>query len=138
MNWTDKTTIERIFRDCRTIAVVGLSSNPARPSHHVASYMQAQGYRVIPINPNETSVLGEKAYPSLAAVPNAIDLVDIFQRAEDVPPIVEEAIAKRVKAVWLQEGVVNETAATHAQSAGLLIVMDRCLLKEHAARSNRG
>lgn len=93
MDWARGLDIERIQKECRTIAVVGLSSNPSRPSYRVASYMQAQGHRIIPINPNETSVLGEKAYPSLAAVPDMIDLVDIFRRPEDVPPIVEEAIA---------------------------------------------
>jgi uncharacterized protein len=131
-------TIDEIFRDCRTIAVVGLSSNPARPSHEVASYMKVQGYRVIPVNPNETNVLGEPAYPSLAAVPGPIDLVNIFRKSEDVLPIVEEAIARGAKAIWMQQGVINEHAAAHAQESGLLVVMDRCWLKEHIARSHRG
>ena len=130
--------IDKILRDCRTIAVVGLSSNPARPSHRVAAYMQAQGYRVIPVNPNETTVLGEPAYPSLTAVPGTIDLVNIFRKSAEVLPIVDEAIARGAKAIWMQEGVVNEVAAERARQAGLLVVMDRCWLKDHAARSNRG
>jgi predicted CoA-binding protein len=130
--------IDEILRDCRTIAVVGLSSNPARPSYGVASYMKTQGYRVIPVNPNETNVLGEPAYPLLMAVPGAIDLVDVFRKAEDVLPVVEAAIAKGAKAIWLQEGVVNEPAAVLAKQAGLIVVMDRCWLKEHTARSHRG
>ena len=127
--------IDEILRNWRTIAVVGLSSNPARPSYRVASYMQAQGYRVIPVNPNETNVLGEPSFPSLAAVPCTIDLVDIFRKSEDVLPIVEEAIARGAKAIWMQEGVVNEAAAARAAQAGLPVVMDRCWRKEHAARS---
>ena len=130
-------TIDEILRDCRTIAVVGLSSNPARPSNRVAAYMQAQGYRVIPVNPNETNVLGEPAYASLAAVSGTIDLVNIFRKSEDVLLIVEEAIAHGAKAIWMQEGVVNEAAAARAAQAGLPVVMDCCWLKEHAARSHR-
>lgn len=138
MTESSAATIEEILRTCRTIAVVGASSNPARPSNRVASYMKAQGYRVIPVNPNEQSVIGEQAFPSLSAVPGPIDLVDIFRKSEEVLPIVEEAIAKGAKAVWLQEGVVNEAAAARAKAAGLLVVMDRCWLKERSARSNRG
>ena len=138
MSDADKMTVTRILTDCRTIAVVGLSSNPARPSYRVASYMKSQGYRIIPVNPNETNVLGEPAYPSLAAVPGTIDLVDIFRKSEDVFPIVEEAIACGVNAIWMQEGVINEQAAVRAKESGLLVVMDRCWLKEHAARSHRG
>ncbi len=138
MSDTDEMSIARILKDCRTIAVVGLSSNPARPSYRVASYMKASGYRIIPVNPNETEVLGEQAYPSLAAVPAKIDLVDIFRKSEDVLPIVEEAIAQGVTAVWMQEGVINEQAAIHAKESGLLVVMDRCWLKEHIALSRRG
>jgi predicted CoA-binding protein len=126
--------IDEILRNCRTIAVVGLSSNPARPSYRVASYMQAQGYRVIPVNPNETDVLGEPSYPSLAAVPCTIDLVDIFRKSEEVLLIVDEAIAHGVKAIWMQEGVVNEAAAARAAQIGLSVVMDRCWFKEHTAR----
>ena len=138
MGFTDESTITRILKNCRTIAVVGLSSNPARPSYRVAAYMQSQGRRVIPVNPNETNVLGESAYPSLAAVPGTIDLVDIFRKSEDVLPIVEDAIARGAKAVWMQEGIINEQAAVRARESGLLVVMDRCWLKEHTARSHRG
>ncbi|MEP6890189.1 MAG: CoA-binding protein [Nitrospirota bacterium] len=130
--------IDEILRDCRTIAVVGLSSNPSRPSYHVAAYMQSHGHRIIPVNPNETNVLGETAYPSLGAVPGPIDLVNIFRKSEDVLPIVEEAIAHGVKAIWMQEGISNEQAAVRARESGLLVVMDRCWLKEQAARSHRG
>ena len=129
--------IDEILRNCRTIAVVGLSSNPARASYRVASYMQAQGYRVIPVNPNETIVLGEPAFPSLASVPCTIDLVDIFRKSEDVLPIVDEAIARGAKAIWMQEGVVNEAATARAEEAGLPVVMNRCWRKEHAARLQR-
>jgi uncharacterized protein len=138
MGFTDESTITRILKNCRTIAVVGLSSNPARPSYRAAAYMQSQGRRVIPVNPNETNVLGESAYPSLAAVPGTIDLVDIFRKSEDVLPIVEDAIARGAKAVWMQEGIINEQAAVRARESGLLVVMDRCWLKEHTARSHRG
>lgn len=129
--------IDEILRDCHTIAVVGLSSNPERPSYHVAAYMQSQCHRIIPVNPNETNVLGEPAYPSLAAVPGPIDLVNIFRKSEDVLPLVEEAITHGAKAIWMQEGVRNEQAAIRAQASGLLVVMDRCWLKEHTARSHR-
>jgi predicted CoA-binding protein len=129
-----KETIERILDDCRTIAVVGLSSDPNRPSHGVASYMQRHGYRVIPVNPNETEVLDEKAYPALAAVPEKIDLVDIFRRSDEAGKAVDEAIAVGARAVWLQEGVIDHAAAQRALDAGLLVAMDRCWLKEHVRR----
>lgn len=125
-------TIKQILDDCKTIAVVGLSSDPQRPSHGVASYMRSRGYKVIPVNPNETEVFGEKAYSSLADVPDKIDLVDVFRRSSEAGGAVAEAIALGVKAVWLQEGVIDESAAQRAQDAGLLVVMDRCWLKEHA------
>jgi uncharacterized protein len=124
-------TITKILEDCRTIAVVGLSSNQGRPSHGVAGYMQRQGYRVIPVNPNETEVLGEKAYASLAEVPDKIDLVDIFRRSDEAGHAVDEAIAIGAKAVWLQEGVIDDSAARRALDAGLMVVMDRCWLKDH-------
>lgn len=130
--------IDEILRHCRTIAVVGLSSNPARPSYRVASYMKSCGYRIIPVNPHEIEVLGEQAYPSLTAVPGTIDLVNIFRKSEDVRPIVEEAVAQAVKAVWMQEGVINEQAAIRAQGSGLLVVMDHCWLKAHIVWSRRG
>ena len=138
MSYADDNTVTRILKDCRTIAMVGLSSNPARPSYRVAAYMQSHGYRIIPVNPNETNVLGEPAYPSLAAVPGPIDLANIFRKSEDVLPLVEEAITHGAKAIWMQEGISNEQAAVRARESGLLVVMDRCWLKEHAARSQRG
>jgi len=124
-------TIERVLDECRTIAVVGLSSNPSRPSNSVSSYMLRHGYTVIPVNPNETEVFGERAYPSLAEVPVNIDLVDIFRRSEKAGTAVDQAIAINAKAVWLQEGVIDQEAAQRASEAGLLVVMDRCWLKEH-------
>jgi len=123
-----------LLKQARTIAVVGLSSKPLRPSHGVSLYMQQQGYRIIPVNPNIESALGEKAYPSLNDVPEKIDLVNIFRRTEFVPEVVEQAISLRVPAVWMQEGVVHEAAAAKARQAGIFVVMDRCILKEHRAR----
>jgi predicted CoA-binding protein len=128
-------TIHRILDECRTIAVVGLSSDPSRASHGVSGYMRRQGYRVIPVNPNETEVFGEKAYPNLAAVPEKIELVDVFRRSDEAGKAVDEAIAVGAKAVWLQEGVIDRDAAQRAVDAGLLVVMDRCWLKEHLRNS---
>ncbi len=130
----DPETIRRILDECRTIAVVGLSSKSTRPSHGVAAYMQRAGYRVTPVNPNENEVLGEKSYASLAEVPGRIDLVDVFRRSEEAGAAVEEAIAIGARAVWLQEGVIDHAAAQRAVDAGLLVVMDHCWLKEHARR----
>ncbi|MDX6384885.1 MAG: uncharacterized protein QOK48_2458 [Blastocatellia bacterium] len=127
-------TIARILDECRTIAVVGLSSSSSRPSHGVAGYMQRAGYRIIPVNPNETEVLGEKSYASLADVPGKIDLVDVFRRSDEAGAAVDQAIAVGAKAVWLQEGVIDNEAAQRALDAGLLVVMDRCWLKDHARR----
>jgi uncharacterized protein len=119
----------------KTIAVVGLSSDPMRPSFGVSQYMQRKGHRIIPVNPNESSVLGEKAYPALSEVPERIDVVDVFRRPEFVPEIVEEAIRLKIPALWLQEGVIHETAAKRARDAGITVIMDRCILKEHRARN---
>jgi predicted CoA-binding protein len=132
-----KEAIARILEDCQTIAVVGLSSSLLRPSHGVAAYMRRHGYQVIPVNPNETEVFGSKAYRSLAEVPDKIDLVDIFRRSSEAGHVVNEAIALGVKAVWLQEGVIDDAAAARAHAAGLLVVMDRCWLKEHARNSRQ-
>jgi predicted CoA-binding protein len=129
--------IERILTNCRTIAVVGLSSKRFRASFGVSDYMQAAGYRIIPINPKETEVLGEKSYPTLEAVPEKIDLVNIFRRSEHVAPLVDSAIRLGAKAVWMQEGVEDPDAAARARAAGLDVVMDRCLLKEHARLKRR-
>ena len=123
--------VDVLLRDCRTIAVVGLSSNPTRPSYRVAAYMQQQGKVIVPVNPHETSVLGEVAYPSLLAVPGRIDLVNVFRRSEEAGTVVDDAIRVKAKGVWLQEGVIDEKAAARARDAGLLVVMDRCWLKEH-------
>ncbi|HUQ91849.1 MAG TPA: CoA-binding protein [Bryobacteraceae bacterium] len=124
-------TISELLQQSRTIAVVGLSGSRFRPSYGVSQYMQEQGYRIIPVNPAETEVLGEKCYPSLEAIPEKIDIVNIFRRSEFVPPIVESAIRIGAKAVWMQEDVVHEGAAQKAREAGLEVVMDRCILKDH-------
>lgn len=131
MEINSQQAIEKILDECRTIAVVGLSSNPSRASNGVASYMQSQGYKVIPVNPRETEVLGEKSYTQLADVPEKIDLVDVFRKSEEAGAVVDEAIKIGAKAVWLQEGVIDQEAAERAAAAGLLVVMNRCWLKEH-------
>ena len=123
--------IERILKGCRTIAVVGLSSNSFRPSHGVAAFMQKKGYKILPVNPNETMVLGEKVVAHLSDLPEKPDLVDIFRRSEDAGAVVDEAIKIGAKAVWLQEGVIDDAAAKRAENAGLLVVMDRCWLKDY-------
>ena len=122
---------EEILSSSRVVAVVGLSSKPDRPSYRVASYLKEQGYKIIPVNPEEKEVLGGLCYPDLASVLEPVDVVDIFRRSEEVPPIVEEAIRIGAKAVWMQEGVINEEAAARAREAGLTVVMDRCMLKEY-------
>jgi len=128
---SDSHMIEELLRTARTIAVVGLSSKKFRPSYGVSEYMKRAGYRIIPVNPNETEVLGEKAYASLSEVPERIDIVDIFRRREFVPEIVEGAIRAGARAVWMQEGVIHEEAARRARDAGLIVIMDRCILKDH-------
>jgi predicted CoA-binding protein len=130
----DPKAIETILNECRTIAVVGLSSNPMRASYGVARYLQRQGYRIIPVNPNETEVLGERAYPHLADVPDKFDLVDIFRRSEEAGQHVDEAIRLGARAVWMQDGVIDREAAERALKAGLLVVMDDCILREHSRR----
>ena len=124
--------IPDLLKKSRVIAVVGLSSKKFRPSYGVAEYMQKEGYRIIPVNPNEAEVLGEKAYARLEDVPGHVDIVDIFRRSEFVRPVVEDAIRIGASAVWMQEGVVDERAAEKARAAGLAVVMDRCILKEHS------
>ena len=131
MQINSEETIRRILHECRTIAVVGLSSDTWRASNGVSAYMRRSGYKVIPVNPNETEVFGEKAYPDLAAVPEKIELVDVFRRSDEAGKAVDQAIAVGAKAVWLQEGVIDRAAAQRAFDAGLLVVMDRCWLKEH-------
>jgi len=126
--------IRDLLSRVKTIAVVGLSDSPMRPSHGVSAYMQSQGYKIIPVNPQIGEALGEKSYPSLLDVPEKIDLVDVFRRPEFVDKIVEQAIQLKIPAIWLQEDVINERAAEKARQAGMLVVMDRCVLKEHRAR----
>ncbi len=121
----------RILTDCRTVAVVGMSPDADRPSHGVFCYLRDQGYRVIPVNPRVPRILGETCYPDLAAIPEKVDVVDIFRRAEDVPPVVDQAIEIGARAVWMQRGIVNETAAGRARKAGLDVVMDKCMKIEH-------
>ena len=124
-------TIPELLRASRTIAVVGLSGKMFRPSYGVAHYMQSHGYRIIPVNPHETEILGEKVYARLEDIPEHIDIVDIFRRSEFVMPLVESAIKVGAGAVWMQEGVVDHAAAAKAREAGLTVVMDLCILKEH-------
>jgi predicted CoA-binding protein len=124
-------TVSELLRSARTIAVVGLSGKKWRPSHGVSEYMQTAGYRIIPVNPNVRAVLGEKAYSSIEEIPEPVDIVNIFRRSEFVPELVDAAIRKGARAVWMQEGVVHEQAAEKARAAGLTVVMDRCILKEH-------
>lgn len=122
---------KQILESYRNIAVVGLSANPQKPSYAVGSYLKEQGYRIIPVNPKEEEILGEKSYPDLAAVPGPVEVVDIFRKSEDVLPIVQEAVEVGARAVWMQEGVVNEEAADYARKAGLKVVMDKCMRREH-------
>ena len=124
-------TIQEILETYKTIAVVGLSSSPWRASLGVSKYMQASGYRIIPVNPNETEVLGQKAYPSLDDVPEPFEIVNIFRRSEYVPGIVEAAIRRHARVIWMQESVIHEAAAQRAREAGLDVIMDCCILKEH-------
>jgi predicted CoA-binding protein len=126
--------IRDLLERARTIAVVGLSDSPLRPSHGVSAYMQAQGYRVIPVNPRIRGALGEKSYPSLLEVPEAIDIVNVFRRPEFVQEIVDQAIRLGIGAVWMQEGVIHPTAAEKARKAGMFVAMDLCILKAHRAR----
>jgi len=125
--------LKKTLCDGKTVAVVGISPKADRPSYIVASYLQSKGYRIIPVRPDEEEVLGEKVYHQLTAIPKEIqvDIVDIFRKSEDVPPIVEEAIGQGAKVIWMQEGVIHEEAAAKAERAGLKVVMDRCMKKEH-------
>jgi predicted CoA-binding protein len=126
--------IGRLLKDAKTIAVVGLSDSPLRPSHGVSAYLQSHGYRIIPVNPSIKGALGEKAVASLSEIKEKIDIVDVFRRSEFVPQIVDEAIRLKVPVLWLQEGVIHEEGATKARQAGIFVVMDHCILKEHRAR----
>ena len=127
----DDVDFSPLWLGAKTIAVVGLSPNPDRPSHRVARYLLDQGFTVIPVNPGQTEILGQKCYPQLTDIGHPVDIVDIFRKSADVPPIVAEAIEIGAKTIWMQEGVINEEAAALARSRGLAVVMDRCLMIEH-------
>ena len=139
-NWPHSNDlIADILKNYKTIAVVGLSSNPRGPSFGVAQYIQSAGYRIIPVNPKETEVLGEKSYPRLEEVPKShhIEIVDIFRRSEDIPPVVDSAIAVGAKVIWMQQGIENQNAADKARAAGLFVIEDACILIEHRLRHRR-
>jgi hypothetical protein len=123
--------LRRILRTYKTVAVVGLSDRPDRDSHRVAAYLQQHGYRIVPVNPNVATVLGEPAYPGLRAVPVPVEVVDIFRKPDAVPEIVEDAIAMGARVIWMQEGIAHNAAADRARAAGLEVVMNKCMLKEH-------
>jgi len=129
--------ITNVLKNARTIAVIGLSNDPMRPSYGVTEYMQRQGYRIIPVNPSLPEILGEKSYASLSEVPEKVDIVDVFRRPEAVPEIVDEVIALKLPVLWLQESVVHEEAAERARQAGVTVIMDKCILKEHHARRSQ-
>ena len=128
---------EKILKEYRTVAIVGASSNPERPSFRVVRYLSGHGYNVIPVNPNEREILGMTCYPNLSSIPEKVEVVDIFRKSEAVMPIVDEAIKIGAKVVWMQEGVVNEEAAAKARNAGLLVVMDKCMRKQHISLMRR-
>jgi predicted CoA-binding protein len=133
---TEADRITELLKTAKTIAVVGLTDSPLRPSYGVSHYMLSQGYRIIPVNPNITDWMGEKAYPSLLDVPEKIDIVNVFRRSDAVPDVVEQAIQIKAPAIWMQEGVVHEAAAEKARQASIFVVMDSCILKEHRKRSS--
>ena len=128
----------KILNQYHTVAIVGVSPNPERPSYGVASYLMEHGYKVIPVNPHAPVILGNTSYPDLSSIPEKVEVVDIFRKSKEVVPIVEEAIKIGVKVVWMQEGVINEEAAAKARDAGLLVVMDKCMLKEHQRLTRKG
>lgn len=135
MSTTESDRITEVLRTAKIIAVVGLTDSPLRPSYGVSHYMRAQGYRIIPVNPNIAEWEGEKAYPSLLDVPEKIDIVNIFRRSEAVPEVVEQALQIKAPVIWMQEGVIHEKAPEKARQAGVFVVMDRCILKEHHKRN---
>ncbi len=127
--------IDRILIESKTIAIVGVSANPEKISHRVAAFLQSNGYRIIPVNPTvEGEILGEKVYPSIQSIPEPFDVVDVFRRAEDIPGVVDDAIAAGARVFWIQLGIVNEAAAARAEAAGMTVVMDRCMMAEHKKR----
>ncbi len=123
--------LKQIFRQYQTIAVVGLSPKTDRPSHRVAAYLQQAGYRIIPVNPGQNEILGQTCYPNLGAIPEPVEIVDIFRRADQVEPIVRDAVAIGARVVWMQQGIVNQAAARIAEQAGLTVIMDRCMKVDH-------
>ena len=129
---SDKSEVEMQLREARTIAVVGMSPRANRPSHYVAKYLMEQGYRIIPVNPAVDEVLGIKSYPDIVSIPEDIDMIDIFRRSSQVPPVVDDAIAAGARFIWMQDGVVHEGAAAKARAAGMSVVMDNCTLREHS------
>ena len=131
-------SVIKILKSFRNVAMVGVSANSEKPSNIVFKYLTAHGYNVIPVNPTIDELLGKKCYASLSAIPEKVEVVDIFRRSEDIPPIVEEAIKIGAKAIWMQEGIINNSAAEKAQSAGLLVVMDKCMRKEHMRMTEEG
>ena len=128
----EKSDVELQLSESKTIAVVGMSPRPNRPSHYVAKYLMEQGYNVIPVNPAVEEVLGMKSYPDIVSIPERVDMVDIFRRSSQVPPVVEDAIEAEARFIWMQDGVVNEDAAARARAAGMSVVMDNCTLREHS------
>ena len=130
--------IQKIFEDNAVIAVVGLSPNPNRPSNRVGGYLKGNSYTIIPVNPTAETILDEKSYPDLSSIPLGVDVVDIFRKSEDVLPVVEEAIKIGAKVIWMQQGIENEEAAELAKQAGLQVVMNRCMMKEHQRIYNSG
>lgn len=129
--YQDSATIQRILGEAKNIAIYGLSTDHQKASYFVASYLQAHGYRIIPINPTATEILGEKAYPDIASVPDKIDVLDIFRRASEVPPLIDDAIAKKIPVVWLQLRIINMPAAEKARAAGITVILDKCVKMEH-------
>ena len=127
-----RSDVELQLSESKTIAVVGMSPRPDRPSHYVAKYLMEQGYKVIPVNPAVEEILGIKSYPDIVSIPDRVDMVDIFRRSSQVPPVVEDAIEAGARFIWMQDGVVNEEAAARARSAGMSVVMDNCTLREHS------
>ena len=136
MTSVNTTAMQELFKTVRIIAVVGLSDDASRPSHGVAAYLQRAGYRIIPVNPSVGEILGEKSYASLRDIPEQVDMVDVFRKSDAVGPIADDAIAIGAKYLWLQEGVVNQAAAEKAREAGIQVIMDRCMLKEHRVLKN--
>lgn len=134
MSTTEADRITKLLQTAKTIAVVGLTDTPTRPSYGVSHYMQSQGYRIIPVNPNIRQWEGEKAYPSLLNVPEKIDIVNVFRRPDAVPEVVDQAIQIHAPVIWMQEGIVHQEAAKRARQAGIFVIMDRCILKEHIKR----